>query len=206
MKRLLVLLFGIVLVVGCWGCSRANAPARAPKGAAPIETDVVPVWIDAKFTDREKADVDSAIDAWNSALNGYVNLFVVSDKVSRPCEDPEVAMRVLLTGQGVTVNRDEIDLEDLGSGEVGRWDPDDDSIHVIADRMGFRDLRRVVMHEFGHHFIRERFPHLPRRGSLMFPIYEFQSSCVDWETGIAVAETQQWDVRYMWTCDPWGKK
>lgn len=37
----------------------------------------IPVYLDQRFTERDRLDIQNAIDMWNFALNGYVKIVVV---------------------------------------------------------------------------------------------------------------------------------
>src|SRR5258708_16208528 len=191
------------LLVGCVACAGplTSSRPRAPLPEPGYHTEYLPVWIDAKFSDKEKGDIRAALDAWDTALNGYAQFIVVSDKIDRPADDLAVTIRRLISKQGLTSNRHPMSPETLDTPELAHYDPDADNIMVLSDRIGFRDLHIIMMHEIGHYFISPPVMHVLIKGSLMFPSYDFQPACVDKVTAMYVGEVQKWDWRHMVYCE-----
>lgn len=194
-------LFACLILLGCNGCAGALAhPAPGVPPAAGIVTQYVPVWIDSKFSDKEKGDIRAALEAWDTTLNGYSEFIVVSDQLPRPADDAAVSIRRLLSKEGLTFNREEMTPEYIESPELAHYDPESNDIFVLSDRIGFRDLRVIVMHEVGHFFISPPIGHVLIRGSLMYWAYDFQPACVDQVTAMYVGEIQKWDWHHMAYC------
>ncbi len=199
--RYLVLVAACLALLGCNGCTTAFAPHPVGVPAAQgVHTEYLPVWIDAKFSDKEKGDIRAALDAWDYTLNGYAQFIVVSDKIDRPSDDPAVTIRRMISKQGLTFNRDEMTPETIESPELAHYDPDADNIMVLSERIGFRNLQIIVMHEIGHYFMSPPVGHILIKGTLMYPIYDFQPACIDQITAMQVAQVQGFDWRHLNFC------
>ncbi len=162
---------------------------------------VTPVWVDKDFPTGQKADVLAAIDEWNFALNGYASFQVVDDKFDM---DPDVLQRIKDTLQGlvildVSVKNDYV--KEMPEGVLA-WVPElgANSMFVIGDRVGNRNLKSIVMHEMGHILGLE---HQEEAGTLMYFSYDQGRSCVDWVTAMHLASVHgRYDWHHMNYCEP----
>lgn len=189
------------IVVGC--TAGAISPPQythhtSPAGVVP---EVVPVWIDKRFTSAHRAAVHEAFAQWNTALNGYESFSIVSDTFDMETATIE---QIDFTGQGLLVlsrmHGDPI-LEDLPEGVLGWVSTDLQSeahvLNLIEDAIGNRDLVSITAHEIGHTL---RLPHLPVKWTLMFPSYRYGSPCVDQFTVQALATARGWQWKSMNWC------
>lgn len=211
MKQLFAFLVFACLIVACH-----TAPPRpsSPKGgewpvyvanpapqAGSFMPDRIPVYVDERFTDPDRAEIHAALDEWNHVLNGYRVYFVDADDFAM---QPSVLYRVLNTEQGLLIlHTHPADVDGDPSFEgVLAWVPGLGApiVHVIADRVGTRSMRAIVMHEIGHTLGLE---HVLVKGTLMFPSYPFGLDCIDKVTVQALASTRasRWDWHHMNYCE-----
>lgn len=171
---------------------------EAPVGNMP---EVVPVYVDKKFTDAHREAIHSAFAQWNLALNGYEEFKIVSDTFDM---EPAVIQDIMATSQGLVVLRrsstDPI-MEEMPEGVLG-WVmmPEGSEAHalnLVEDSVGNRDLSSIAMHEIGHTL---RLPHLPVKHTLMYPSYVNGSRCIDLFTVQALATVRNWDWHKLNNC------
>ena len=74
----MVALITIVIIAACSRSPYANI--NNPKDEYVGYTDVYPVYIDSRFSDKQKSDIKAGIEAWNYTLNGYRRYEIISDK------------------------------------------------------------------------------------------------------------------------------
>ncbi len=169
-----------------------------PSGVVP---EIVPVWIDKRFTADHRASIHTALAHWNRALNGYEAFDVVSDDF-----DMELATieQIDFTGQGLVIlsrhHGDPI-LEDLPDGVLG-WvatnlQSEAHAVNLVEDAIGNRDLVSIAAHEIGHTL---RLDHLPVKHTLMYPAYKFGSPCIDTFTVQTLATVRGWEWHSMNFC------
>lgn len=186
------------------GCSACGAvlpkPLKSVPAAPGVRTEYIPVWVDARFSDKEKGDIRAALDSWDTVMNGYAQFVVVEPEVSNPAEDDHVNERRALTAEGLVINQAEMTPEEILSSHLAWYSSDDDVIRVLSERVGYRDLATIVRHEIGHFLMSpaiqaDKEPaHIWIAGSLMWPYYgPDQSTCVDQVTAMFVAQARDWD-------------
>ncbi len=171
----------------------------APVGVMP---GTIPVFIDKKFSATHKADIKSSVTHWNVALNGFETFAVKTDNFDM---EPDVLLEIAVTGQGLVIlRRSALDpvMENLPDGVLG-WvmmEPGQEShvVNLVEDSIGTRDMVSISMHEIGHTL---RIPHIPVKGSLMFPFYPYSVSCVDLVTAQTLATIRGWDWHKLNHCD-----
>ncbi len=178
------------------GLYTSNPP---PVGVTP---EVVPVWIDKRFTAEHRTAIHEALSQWNTALNGYESFSIVSDAFDMETATIE---QIDFTGQGLVIlsrrHGDPI-LEDLPDGVLG-WVATDlqseaHALNLVEDAIGNRDLTSIAAHEIGHTL---RLPHLPVKHTLMYPAYKFGAPCVDRFTVQTLATVRGWEWHAMNWCD-----
>lgn len=172
----------------------SNSPAK------PV-SDITPVWIDETFSPSFKQTIRAAFKEWNTALNGYGYFEVISEDFDL---DIDVIKQVLATDQGVIVlNRSLTDkiVMDMPEGVLA-WvsELEAHDLNIVTKRIGTRNLKTIVMHEIGHTL---GVGHLPVKGSLMFPIYESESNCIDKLTIMMLSSIHsKYDYKQMSYCEP----
>src|SRR5215472_2709090 len=176
-------------------CAAHSPPSPAPDET--FQTQVEPVWIDKSFSVFERAEIHRALDAWNYAMNGYYQFRVQDDKADP--NDANTKEHAGTTGQGVIFYRTAFEeaemmmlLGQLPPGVLAWTEPDRIGVHLIADRMGTRDLYTVIMHELGHTLA---LGHTRVPDTLMYVGFERQCSCVDRYTALNLASAHGWDWR-----------
>ncbi len=197
------------LVVAACGTVRPTPPRPAPSDAysnyvsappADLEgllPDIQPVYIDVRFTDAERASIVAAVREWNVALNGYR----VYDVQVEPFDmDLGIIKRMMDTTQGLLVLRADVEGLDPDLETALAWVPGLGAplVHVVSERIGTRDLRTIVMHEIGHTL---GLPHVPVKGTLMFPYYPFGVDCIDRITAQALATIRRLDWHHLRFCE-----
>jgi hypothetical protein len=200
MRRILsYVLFLLVLISACAPCQKV--PSSPFAGYVTTESprqgsfvpDQIPVFIDKDFTPEGLLAVKQALVEWNFALNGY-RLYTVRDaKFDFVKGDIETLKKTMATGQGLLIMSNTIAEADrmVDDAKVLAWVPQLNAplIHVVMERMGYRDVKMVVMHEIGHTM---GLPHTSASGTLMSQYYEDQVSCVDQYTTISLAGLPRW--------------
>ena len=203
-------LVAVALVASVAACT--NAPHAAdgygPSGytqhAGPVGVvpEVVPVWIDKRFTREHRTAIHEAFAQWNIALNSYEQFEIVADDFDM---QPEILEQIGASGQGLVVLRrstkDPI-MEDLPDGVLG-WvamNPSYEShaLNLVEDAIGNRNIIPITLHEIGHTL---RLPHLPVKHTLMYPSYNYGAPCVDLFTVQTLATVRGWDWRKLNSCD-----
>ncbi len=192
-------LIGLGVILSLIACSSAHSPRgngmytehAGPVGNTP---EVVPVYIDKRFTDKHRAAIHESFAQWNIALNGYESFTIVSDTFDM---EPNIIQDVVASGQGLLVLRrattDSI-MEDLPEGVLG-WVMMEDGyeshvLNLVEDAIGNRDITSIANHEIGHTL---RLPHLPVKGTTMYPSYRNGSPCLDMFTMQTLATIRGWD-------------
>jgi hypothetical protein len=172
--------------------AEAGAVARYthhPAAGAPPRRIILSM--DGPFTFDERAKILQAIGEWNYALNGFIRLEVVtagqggtdswtirSEKGGTP-QAPD-----MVRGQPLSSTQSGF----LGIG--GR-------MVIYVDRIGTRDLRGIVLHEFGHVLGLNH-----DRGHLMGPRYQpTTEQCIDRETTEAIAARHNLPAASLNWCD-----
>lgn len=168
-----------LLAIAVAACSSALRTSYTTHVGPPIKPVQVPVYIDVRFESQEQISIAEAVDEWNGALNGYRRFSIATNRFDM---DPAVLSRVHMTGLGLVV------LRNTSDDYVGAWVPREVLawstlngwvIHVMADHMGERSLRRVMLHEMGHIL---GISHTETPGSLMRSEYRNAGQCIDRDT------------------------
>jgi len=159
----------------------------------------IPIYVDAKFNSHQRAEIHAAVDEWNYALNGYTELIVVEDDYDMGLE---VAERVLRTHEGIiilAVDADSPRVEDMGDGVLA-WmnEIDGNLMQVVHDRIGTRNMRAIIVHEFGHAL---GLPHVFIKNTVMYPSYNYGSTCIDKITLMSLQSVHsRYDIAHMNYC------
>jgi hypothetical protein len=159
-----------------------------------------PVWVDSRFTKKEKAQVRQALEEWNGALGGYIHFYVQSEAIPKPSADLLVSSSSLVSF-GMTVT---VDWEPE-NGPFTDWHPQylawvpkvsQHDIHMVSTRIhdGHYDFRGIVEHEMGHVL---GLDHIDTPGQLMSDGIENQVMCVDGDTLVRLSRLHGWSLSHM---------
>ncbi len=203
MKLSLICLTVLVLLIACSSAHSPPGGGLYTEHAGPVGNmpEVVPVYVDKKFSDKHREAIHESFAQWNIALNGYESFTIVSDTFDM---EPSTIQDVIASGQGILVLRrmttDPL-LEELPEGVLG-WvmmTPGEEAhvLNLVEDAVGNRDLTAIASHEIGHTL---RLPHLPVKGTLIYPSYRYGSPCVDLFTVQTLATVRGWDWKAMNYC------
>lgn len=181
------------------GCTRMwyYHGAKDPIAFHPMN---IPVWIDSGFNQAEREAIVKAAVEWNFVLNGQVKL-VFGGYFHGDAEGIELFEGALKTGLGIVITADTSEgLDDDGELKgVLAFVPGTMAHHmtVVHDHLGDRELKDIVLHEFGHVFGADHTVF----ASLMYPAYsQNQYPCVDRITAMQVAEVLDLDVETLRYC------
>jgi hypothetical protein len=150
---------------------------------------VIPIWIDKGFGEADRLAIDDAIQAWNYALNGYIQLKVVDTNF-----DMEVSKIVTQVSQGgwlfMKVNSDNkiVPSNDKGYWTIGFTEQvGGHHLYLVRDRLANEDIFGVTLHEIGHLMGSN---HVGER--LMYPHYNrARFRCIDYTTVATVAKYRE---------------
>jgi hypothetical protein len=191
-------------------------PGRAPLSGYTLHApdperlvETVAVRVDANFTYVERTAIERAMEQWNRALNGYVHLTPTAgqnEEVEADVAGPPVTRfwtLVRMMGRGVRPmdmrSGDMRARQALAEARPGAGDSG--LVLVFADRVGSRDLGRIVMHEFGHML---GLTHA--KGGLMAPVYaEGAQACIDRATVEKLASLRGLPADQFNWCEPRGR-
>jgi len=207
----LLITLALTLSFSAAGCHALHGPANVqhprPVGHTPEYT---PVYIEKAFTQSEHDAIHRALAGWNYVLNGYQVYSVASDDFDY---DLDVIEQISNTDQGLVFVRasiamaDSLDLSDgilveKENNGVLAWVPGlgEQVVFIVTDRIGTRDLTAITEHEIGHTL---GIPHLPIKGTMLYPYYTFGASCIDRATVQALASLSRgrFDWHFMNWCE-----
>lgn len=194
MKKLFSLLALVLLVVGCGGELYKYGNA-SPEPYVKHHTMVRSLYVDQSFTKQELAIIKQVVAEWNYTLNSYVVWKI--EKVLINHEDEKrmraLAQDVAQKGDGIVMfalNHDNEMLEDIIDESdgvlafVNGLGPRAHTMVVLQDRIGNKNLHKILLHEFGHSMGANHV----NTESLMYPYYGIkQMDCIDKITAAQVA-------------------
>lgn len=204
----------VALIALLMGCSAAPVKTSVPKADGlgftythnepskesfvPVEN---PVWISAAFTQDEKDILKAAMTEWNMSLNGYYEFTLMSENYM-PRDEGPAEKYIADTYIGLLITRISPADADEAVGEgVLAWVDGlrGHGMHVVADRMGTRRMKTVMLHEFGHVV---GIGHVLIKGALMAPGYPYNAPCIDKVTVLQVgAMRPEWNWRNLNWCN-----
>ncbi len=206
MKKLLGLLVVLAAMVGCSGKFyeyRSVAPEANNQ-----HFQVKPIFIDKTFNAEELATINQVVAEWNYVLNGYMvwKIEVQSLDHTDTKALTRLSKTIRQTHEGIVLIgldhddelvEDEIDEYDGTLAFVNNLGDRAHFMVVIRDRMGYKSLHKILLHEFGH----AMGGHHVGTESLMFPYYGHQQrDCVDKITAAQVATYHELNLAHMNFC------
>lgn len=169
---------------------------------------IYPIYIDKSFPEEQMTVVKSAIKEWNNVLNGNMVIEIVSEDLDGQdmVELVRIAKKVTQEREGLIILNLEHD-DDLISGVVEETDGTLAFVNalgnranlmvVVKDRIGKKNLHKILLHEFGHAFGANH----TNAQSLMYPYYSgVQMDCVDKITVAQVANYHGFNFKSMNYC------
>jgi hypothetical protein len=167
--------------------------------APPVQNNqhqrIYPIYIDGSFPKEQMAVIKSAIKEWNHVLNGNMVIEVMTENLDNEDMDEliRLAGKTKQEREGLMILNLAHD-DELISGIVEETDGTLAFVNalgnranlmvVVKDRIGKKNLHKILLHEFGHAFGANH----TNAQSLMYPYYSgVQMDCVDKITVAQVA-------------------
>jgi hypothetical protein len=198
----------ILLIAGSSSCAGTGQEGFAYVNAPPSSVQVapkriIPIWIDKNFGEADQISIQSALDQWSYALNGYIvfkvesRQFDMADSVLR-----EVAMGRAWVFLKVDSNNSFIKNQDTiyhnekhlilaCTDQIGGG-----TLYLVRDRLDNAWVSGVMMHEIGHLLGANH-----HDKTLMSSAFNVENAhCIDLETLQQVAKYQGLDYRKMNYC------
>lgn len=138
--KIIFLILGVFL--SCSGIEKPLIYINSPKLELKEEKYL---YIDKDFSLEDKESIKKAVNQWNYALNGYINIEIKDYNFDL---DPDKLKKIW--GKGWIILK--IDSKNSLAGEEDQlgWTKISESIvYIIRDRFS-DDMEEVVMHEMGH--------------------------------------------------------
>lgn len=116
-----------------------------------VPIKIIPIYIDKDFGAGDLLEIDNAIHQWNYALNGYIDLEIVTTKFAMETD----IIKSVQAGEGwliLKISSDSPLIHEKTNertlafcNAVGGY-----VLFVIRDRIGNEDMLGVMLHEIGH--------------------------------------------------------
>lgn len=169
------------MAIGCGG--RAYEVPEASISSIVMGSKYVPVWVDYRFDDAERAAVTQAFADWNTVLAGHIDLHIVSYDFD---DWPEVLRHIYDTGEGIVVYD-----QPTCRGFYGGWVDIVGGNFIRSCQFSPGILRVLIMHEIGHIL---GLTHVDSPNSLMYPTVN-PNMCIDALTAEQLNKLRGWDVQ-----------
>ena len=196
----------MAVTMGCSGSLFEYRSVSAESKNQHFETK--PIYIDKTFNKEELAIINQVVAEWNFALNGYMawKIETVAIDHTDKLAMGRLSKKIRQTHEGIVMlgldHDDELveDTIDEYDGTLAFVNNLGDRAHymvVVRDRMGYKNIHKILLHEFGHamgadHVMAE---------SLMFPYYGHQQrNCIDKITAAQVATYHELKMEHMNYC------
>lgn len=176
------------------------SPEKNPQGWREL-----PIYVDATFSHEEKNVIRNVIMEWNHVLNGNMEIKLETWNFRLESKEGQRIKEIIdTTDEGImllSVKHDDPILGQMQADDtlafVDRLGNRAHYLVVIDDRIGRRNLHKILLHEFGHAL---GAMHVSAR-SLMFPYVGWmQRNCVDKITMLQVANYHHFDPAYLNYC------
>ena len=208
--KIIIFLFSLLLI----NCATPYYTYRTVDPPAHIlHPKIIPVWIDQDFGAAQIEQIKAAVAEWNFVLNGQIIISIQmvkkmgTDKMMHWYPDTFDAERSKIlaaqidqTGLGWLI----LDVpSNMLNSKIGSnvlaYVPGEDAhyVVVVGDRLGGRNLKDILMHEFAHLFGALHVNTM----SLEYPSYSLsQPNCVDKITAAQVAHAQGLELNTLNYC------
>lgn len=180
--------------------------------APPIKNNqhkiIYPIYIDKSFPNDQLNTIKLAVAEWNNVLNENMIIEIISEDVDNQDLDQliDLAVKIKQEREGLMILNLKHD-DELISGVVDETDGTLAFVNalgnranlmvVVSDRVGKKNLHKILLHEFGHAFGANH----TNAKSLMYPYYSsVQMDCVDKITVAQVANYHGFNFKTMNYC------
>lgn len=207
MKLICSLLAVLMLTVGCGGTGLYQYHGVEPE-ANNQHARTMPVYVDKNFNTYEISVIVNVVNEWNYALNGYMT-FVISPRLIDSSDKTylkRLDAQITRTNEGIMligVDHDNpmvkkvVDEVDGVLAFVNGLGESASVMAVLRDRIGGKNLHKILLHEFGH-ALGGMHVSAP---SLMYPYLSYrQRDCIDKITASQVATHNGLDLNHMNYC------
>jgi hypothetical protein len=201
MKNYLFIIMAAITMI--FGCNSSYYSYK--KGEVPVHINhiqIIPIWIDLRFTEVQRKEIILAVKEWNSVFNGQILLKhegYFNNGIDGAEEKYKIINKTSLGWIIIRVN----ESDDLVKDVIGTKDLAFVSglgshlMFVIGDRLGTRSLKDITMHEMGHLLGANHV----NFNSLMCPVYgELEYNCIDKITVAQVAGFNKLDLKNLNYC------
>lgn len=184
-----ICLFFLSFWIGCVSVGGWSGSYRYVYREHNIEAPIrrIQIWVDKDFSDNDVVEIKRAVDQWNFALNGYVELVVVDTHFQMEIDKLEAQEE---SDGWIIWKTNSEDPHIPPQDEKGYWTigwanlVGGNYIYIIRDRVQDDQMFGLSMHEIGHLL---GSPHVGTR--LMYPHYQDDRyACVDFQTMKAVSK------------------
>jgi len=198
MKILLLIIGVIITLAGCALFVRGDNYKYTQRVRGRLIKEI-PIWVDIKFSEADKGEIDLAISQWNYALNGKIELKIVDEEFDM--EPEKILEQIRRNGWLILkINSTDHDLPMVEKGFVCMGFAEKlggHHIYIVRDAVR-RDkyMMGLILHEMGH---------LLGSGhigdGLMSPHYTYDGTrCIDYDTIKEVGKWQRIDERELNYC------
>lgn len=151
MRMALIIMMMVWVVVGCRDSNMGSRFYYLENEKVEYETDVVPIYIDILFNEKEMGIIEVGIIQWNYTLNGYRKMEIVSKDFDMSIERIKEAEDrggyiILKIGKESILIKEEAGSKTLGfTNGIGG-----NKLYLIPENMNEGEMYGVVLHEVGH--------------------------------------------------------
>lgn len=195
------------------GCATTNTPLlykyhRVEPEVNNIHFKIIPIYIDKSFNSEELTTITAVVNEWNYVLNHTMRLEIDRRFIDHNDSDAidQLKEKIKIADEGIMivgVDHDHELVSDVIEDSDGTLAYVNDVglranfMAVIRDRIGHRNLHKILLHEFGHALGGRHVETM----SLMYPyVNHLQTDCVDKITAAQVATYHGLTLRYLNYC------
>jgi hypothetical protein len=196
-----------LLVISCLGCMGDISHGHhfvyiGETSRQEVAERIIPIWVDRNFGDSDRIAIADAIDQWNYALNGFIQLKIVSwememnDSELKEINQKKGWVLFKITSHNLMVEKKEHGRKNyfiraFVDTTGGKY------LYVVRDRDRNEEIMGLVMHEIGHLLGAEH----QNDGGLMTEMYEPDNClCIDLGTIQQVARAQRLKIDQLNYC------